>query len=94
MDLEQKIEALTNSVDLVYSMQQNNEQKLDVILQRIDTLEAHFQRAFLEIAQMSKHIVHVDEVVGALAHNSNTFFAVIQEHEDRISALENNQAAS
>ena len=82
MTLEEKVDALTQTVELIHAMQQGNEQKIDALIAKSDTLEDMLKRMFLEVHQVS-------EVMGALAHNSNVMIATLQDHEFRIGELEN-----
>ena len=82
MTLEEKVDALTQTVELIHAMQQGNEQKIDALIAKSDTLEDMLKRMFLEVH-------HVSEVMGALAHNSNVMIATLQDHEFRIGELEN-----
>ncbi len=52
------------------------------------------KRVFLQASATAQQIGEIERLIGALAHNSNTLIALAQEHEDRIGALEGNQAAS
>ena len=82
MTLEEKVDALTQTVELIHAMQQGNEQKIDALIAKSDALEDMLKRMFLEVH-------HVSEVMGALAHNSNVMIATLQDHEFRIGELEN-----
>lgn len=87
--MKEKLEALTQTVDLIFSMQKSNEEKIGLLLQKADDNDAHMRTVIVDIRELVRHTSDISGVIGPLAHNSNTLIAIAQDHEFRIGELEN-----
>lgn len=85
MKLQQKVEALTQTVDLIFSMQKSIEEKVDRLLTKAGDNDKHQLGVIRELTALNG-------IIGPLAHNSNTLIAIAQDHEFRIGELEAKQA--
>jgi hypothetical protein len=81
MKLQQKVEALTQTVDLIFSMQKSVEEKIDRLLTKAEDNDKHQLGVIHELTA-------INGILGPLAHNSNTLIAIAQDHEVRIGDLE------
>lgn len=89
MELNEKVEALTQTVDLIFSMQKANEEKIELLLVKATANENHMKQVIVDLQRLFEETSNVSGMIGPLAHNSNVLIGVIQDHEFRIGELEN-----
>jgi chromosome segregation ATPase len=74
MTIEEKLEALTQTVELLAGMQKTNEEQIAKLTG--------------SVFQLLEHAEQTQDAISKLGHNSNVMFDALQNHESRISTLE------
>jgi hypothetical protein len=75
MTIDERLEALTHSVELLAQMHADNERKYE---RRFQDNERKYERRFERIESLIERVVTVQESLGAIA----------RDHEDRLKGLE------
>jgi len=74
MDIEQRIEALTQSVELLASLQKDSDKRVDRLIE--------------QMSRFGQHAAQLEIVVVQIGDATNALMQVVHDHEERIAALE------
>jgi prefoldin subunit 5 len=84
MNLDQRIEALTQSVELLSSIHKDNEK-------RMEKLVAVSERLNITVERLLKSHAEIEEIVVHIATGAARLLEVAEAHENRITTLERKQ---
>ena len=82
MGIDERLEALAQSVELLVSMHKDNERRLD----------EHIRRYTEEMKTMAKRNLRLEHFITDIAQGTARLLHVVEAHEQRLSDLEGNQA--
>jgi hypothetical protein len=81
MNIDERIEALTQSVELLASLHKDGEK-------RMDRLASVVERMAISVERLNKSHVELEEIVTHVANGAARLLQVAEAHEHRISNLE------
>ena len=91
MNLDERLEALTQSVELLASMHNDREKRMGRLEQAMERLGLVAERIAVGTDRLTKGGTRLENLVTEIAEGTARLLHVVEIHEQRISALEGNR---
>jgi archaellum component FlaC len=99
MDIDERLAALTQTVELLASFHKDGEKRMERLDQHMERLDQHLERLGQHMEQfaqategVAKRNERLENLVTDIAEGTARLLHVVETHEHRISDLEGNQA--
>jgi hypothetical protein len=91
MNIDERLEALAQSVELLASMHKDSEKRLERLELATEKAVLATDRVVLTIDRLTRGSVRLENLVTEIAEGTARLLHVVEVHERRISDLEGNQ---
>ena len=91
MNIDDRLEALTQSLELLASMHRDSEKRMEQITQNVDRQSKNMDRLSLATERNTQGNARLEDLVTQIAEGTARLLHVAEVHEHRISDLEGNQ---
>jgi hypothetical protein len=92
MNLDERLEALTQSVELMASMPKGKEKRMERLEQSTERLAQAMERIAVATDRLTKGGTRLENLVTEIAEGTALLLHVVEMHEQRLSDLEGNQS--